>query len=79
MRVPEEIQTVISDDEKIVLNFPSVSNNDFYDEEEYYTYAFAYAHAVAESHCSEFGKTSKLKTKNTNEGLTSLRFGCIKH
>jgi len=76
MRVPEEIQTVISDDEKIVLNFPSVSNNDFYDEEEYYTYAFAYAHAVAESHCSEFGKTSKLENESTNESLHLLEFKC---
>ena len=75
MRVPEEIQTVFSDDEKIVLNFPSVSNKDLYFEEFYYEYA----KLIAELHCSEFEKISKLKTKNTNEGLTSLRFGCIKH
>jgi hypothetical protein len=76
-----EVKTVVSDEKKIVLNFPSVANNDFYDEEEYYTYAyaFAYAHAVAESHCSEFGKNSKLENESTNEGLTSLSFSCIKH
>ena len=75
MRAPEEIQTVISDDEKIILNFPSVRNNDLYFEEFYYEYA----KRIAELHCSEFEKISKLKTKNTNEGLTSLSFGCIKH
>ena len=75
MRAPEEIQTVISDDEKIVLNFPSVANNDLYFEEFYYEYA----KLIAELHCSEFKNISKLKTKNTNEGLTSLSFGCIKH
>ena len=80
-----EVKTVVSDEKKIVLNFPSVANNDFYDEEEYYTYtytytyAFAYAHAVAESHCSEFGKNSELENESTNEGLTSLSFSCIKH
>ena len=75
MRVPEEIQTVISDDEKIILNFPSVANNDLYFEELYYEYA----NVIAELHCSEFEKISKLENESTNEGLTSLSFSCIKH
>jgi hypothetical protein len=75
MRAPEEIQTVISDDEKIVLNFPSFENENLYSEEIYHEYA----KLIAELHCSEFEKISKLKAKNTNEGLTSLSFGCIKH
>ena len=62
---------------KIVLNFPSVANNDFYEEEVHY--AYAYAHDVAELHCSEYGKTSKLENESTNEGLTVLSFGCIIH
>lgn len=75
IQVLEEIQTVVSDEEKIVLNFPSVANNDFYEEEVHY--AYAYAHDVAELHCSEYGKTSKLENESTNEGLTVLSFGCI--
>ena len=77
MTVLGEVKTVVSDEEKIVLNFPSVANNDFYDEEVYYDYAYAYAHDVAELHCSEYGKTSKLENESTNEGLTMLSFGCI--
>ncbi|MAJ35126.1 MAG: hypothetical protein CBC12_06735 [Candidatus Puniceispirillum sp. TMED52] len=72
-------ETVIADEEKIVLSYASYNNEEFVvGYGEYKSIYLDKAYYFSSMHCSTYGKTSKLENESTNEGLTSLSFSCIK-